>query len=71
MSERVEASFEQSLERIRALVSELESGELSLEQSIQSHRECSALIEHARRLIADAELRVRVLSESPESNDAE
>lgn len=71
MSEQIEASFEQALERIRGMVTELESGELSLEQSVQSYRDCSAMIDHARGLIADAEFRVRVLSETDESEDAE
>lgn len=63
MSEKNEQSFEQSLERIREIVGELEGGELSLEDSIQQFREGSTLIDHARKLIADAELRVKVLSD--------
>lgn len=56
-------TFEESLERIREVVTQLESGELNLEESITAFREGSALLEHARTLIADAELRVRVLTE--------
>lgn len=56
-------TFEESLERIREVVTQLESGELNLEESITAFREGSALLEHARALIADAELRVRVLTE--------
>ena len=63
MSEQKEQTFEQSLERIREIVGDLEGGELSLEDSIQQFREGSTLIDHARKLIADAELRVKVLSE--------
>lgn len=61
------STFEQSLERIREIVTELESGELSLEDSISKFREGSTLLDHARRLIADAELRVRVLADEAEA----
>lgn len=59
-------SFEQSLERIREIVGKLEGGELSLEDSIEQFREGSTLIDHARKLITDAELRVKVLTEEAE-----
>lgn len=59
-------SFEESLERIRTIVTELESGHLSLEDSIEKYRDGSSLIEHTRKLIADAELRISELSSSPE-----
>lgn len=55
-------SFEESLESIRAIVTELESGQLSLEDSIEKYRAGSRLIEHTRKLIADAELRITELS---------
>ena len=67
MSEKNDQTFEQSLERIREIVVGLEGGELSLEDSIQQFREGSTLIDHARKLIADAELRVKVLSEEAEA----
>lgn len=63
MTEKNEQTFEQSLERIREIVTKLEGGELNLEDSINQFREGSALIDHARKLIADAELRVKVLNE--------
>lgn len=69
MNEQNEQTFEQSLERIREIVTELEGGDVSLEESIQQFREGSTLIDHARKLIADAELRVKVLNELPEESD--
>lgn len=71
MSEKNEQTFEQSLERIREIVGELEGGELSLEDSIQQFREGSTLIDNARALIADAELRVKVLSEEAAVTETE
>lgn len=63
MPKHADATFEESLERIRAIVDDLESGELSLDDSIEKFREGSALLGHARKLINEAELRVRVLTE--------
>lgn len=55
-------SFEESLEKIRTIVTELESGQLSLEESIEKYRDGSKLIEHTRQLIAEAELRITELA---------
>lgn len=63
MNKELDATFEESLEQIRTLVDQLEGGELSLEDSIDKFREGSALLDHARKLINEAEMRVRVLSE--------
>lgn len=71
MKKKTEQSFEESLARIREIVIELESGELSLEDSIGQFREGSTLIDHARKLIADAELRVRVLTEEAQAAEIE
>lgn len=71
MKKKTEQSFEESLARIREIVIELESGELSLEDSIGQFREGSTLIDHARKLIADAELRVRVLTEEAQASEIE
>lgn len=60
-------SFEDALEKIRAIVLELESGSLSLEDSIERYRDGSTLIEHTRKLIADAELRISELSRGDEA----
>ena len=71
MKKKTEQSFEESLARIREIVIELESGELSLEDSIGQFREGSTLIDHARKLIAEAELRVRVLTEEAQAAEIE
>lgn len=71
MSEKNEQTFEQSLERIREIVADLEGGELNLEDSIQQFREGSTLIDHSRKLIADAEMRVKVLTEEAEAGEPE
>ena len=63
MNEQLDTTFEESLEQIRTLVEQLEAGELSLEDSIDKFREGSTLVDHARKLISEAEMRVRVLTD--------
>ena len=56
-------TFEETIEKIREIVNDLEGGQLSLEDSIEKYREGSKLIEHTRQLIADAELRISELGD--------
>lgn len=56
-------TFEAALERIRAIVTELESGDLSLDDSIRRFKDGSELLESARKMIAEAELRITVLTD--------
>jgi exodeoxyribonuclease VII small subunit len=62
VEKRDEMTFEETIEKIRVIVGDLEGGQLSLEDSIERYREGSKLIEHTRRLIADAEVRISELS---------
>lgn len=71
MPEPADATFEECLERIRAIVEDLEGGELSLDESIEKFRQGSALLGHARKLISEAELRVRVLTEDEDTPELE
>jgi exodeoxyribonuclease VII small subunit len=63
MNEEMDTTFEEALEQIRTLVEQLEAGELSLEDSIDKFRVGSTLVDHARKLISEAEMRVRVLTD--------
>ncbi|NOZ07405.1 MAG: exodeoxyribonuclease VII small subunit [FCB group bacterium] len=53
--------FESSFQRLNEIVSVLESGSASLEQSLQLFEEGMKLIEFSRKQLADAEERVRTL----------
>jgi len=64
-------SFEEALERIREIVTKLENGNLTLEESIATYQEGSKLIEQCRRLIANAELRITQLSAPSGEDDAQ
>ncbi len=56
--------FEQALSELEAVVEQLESGELSLEQSLQRFERGIALTRACQRSLAEAEQRVKVLMET-------
>ncbi len=53
--------FETALQQLEEIVARLERGGLSLEESLELYRRGKALLEHCRRLLAEAELKVKVL----------
>ena len=54
-------SFEKSLEKLEGLVKRLESGELSLEDSIQAFEEGVRLAQHCGKKLDQAEKKVEIL----------
>lgn len=56
-----EPGFEQILARLREVVIRLESGELSLEQSLAVYEEGVQLARRGQQLLATAEKRVEIL----------
>jgi exodeoxyribonuclease VII small subunit len=65
MSDPGDPSFEQALARLEELVRQLESGELALEDSLARFEEGVALVKLCQRRLADAELRLSQLEETP------
>ena len=61
-----EQSFEQQLEQLEALVTRMESGDLSLEASLQAFEQGVQLTRNCQQLLNEAEQRVSRLQESPE-----
>jgi len=56
--------FEQALSALEALVEKLESGELSLEESLMHFERGIALTRACQKSLADAEQRVKVLMQT-------
>jgi exodeoxyribonuclease VII small subunit len=56
-----ELGFDHILARLREVVQRLESGELSLEQSLQVYEEGVQLARRGQQLLATAEKRVEIL----------
>ncbi|MCO5224472.1 MAG: exodeoxyribonuclease VII small subunit [Thermomicrobiales bacterium] len=68
MAQEPDLTFEAALERIREIVTQLESGDLSLDDSIRRFKDGSELLESARKMIAEAELRITVLTDEDGDN---
>ena len=59
-------SFEQALERLETIVSELEGGELTLEQSLARYEEGMRLSQRLSRTLDEAEKRIERLTKEGE-----
>ncbi|UPG84873.1 exodeoxyribonuclease VII small subunit [Luteibacter aegosomatis] len=63
------AEFEHSLDELEQLVTRMEGGELSLDESLKSFERGIGLYRHCQTALEQAELRVRLLLD-PESPDS-
>jgi exodeoxyribonuclease VII small subunit len=57
-------SFEKSLEELQAIVKRLESGELSLEDSLKAFESGVQLVRQCQEVLTSAEKRVQLLSQN-------
>ena len=60
-------TFESGMEELEALVSQLESGEMSLEDSFKAYERAIELKNSLNALLDEGDKRIRVLTESGES----
>ena len=65
------AHFEQSLEELEQLVEKMETGEMSLEQSLSAYERGVGLYRQCQQALEQAELRVRLLSDPAQPDAAE
>lgn len=64
-----DVSFEAALAELEGLVEKMETGELSLEQSLAAFERGVRLTRHCQAALQAAELKVKVLTESGELTD--
>ncbi|WP_221795853.1 exodeoxyribonuclease VII small subunit [Oceanobacter mangrovi] len=64
MSEKQSFNFEQSLAELESLVEKMESGALTLEQSLGAFEQGVRLTRACQQALTDAEQKVRLLTES-------
>ncbi|MEJ2721104.1 MAG: exodeoxyribonuclease VII small subunit [bacterium] len=57
------SGFEESMEKLEAIVDELEKGNFTLDESIAKFEEGLKLGKHCRELLEKAEKRIKVLAE--------
>ncbi len=62
-------SFEESLQRLEALVMQLERGEQSLEESMKLFAEGTTLVSHCQSQLKAAEMQVEVLLKSADGSE--
>ena len=60
-------SFEDALKMLEQLISALEKGELSLEESLRKFKEGMELTRHCRKLLTDADYQVEMILQSGET----
>ena len=57
----VAPSFERALAELEAIVARMETGELSLEQSLAAYKRGAALLQYCQTVLKDAEQQVKIL----------
>lgn len=63
--------FEQALAELEDLVERMESGELSLEESLASFEKGVALTRNCQKALSEAEQKVRILTDNTPDADTE
>ena len=66
MSDINELSFETAFEELETIVAKLESGELTLEESVTNYERGRKLSDHCQAILDKAELRVNQLTDKGE-----
>lgn len=61
-----EMSFEQAIEMLTGIVDKIESGQVSLADSLEQYERGMALIKHCRGILLDAERRIEEIAEDQE-----
>ena len=61
-------TFEEGLEKLEKLISNLEKGELTLEESLHKFQEGMKLTRHCRNLLTEAEYRVEMILQDGETD---
>ncbi len=54
-------NFQETLKQIEEIVSSIESGELSLDESLKRYEECKALIKKVNEALEEAEQKVSLI----------
>ena len=62
MAEEKKLKFEQALAKLEQIVSEIEEGKVSLEESIAKYAEGIGLVKHCRKILDAAEQKIQLLA---------
>ena len=64
----MDMNYEQSVKRLEEIVSTLESGNLSLDDSLKLYEEGAVLSENCRKMLSQAKLKIKNINEVAEDD---
>lgn len=64
-------SFEQAIESLTEIVEKIETGQVSLTESLQQYEKGMATIKHCRKILLDAEKRIEQIAENDADDEPE
>lgn len=64
----MDMNYEQSVKRLEEIVSTLESGNLSLDDSLKLYEEGAVLSENCRKMLSQAKLKIKNINEVAEND---
>ena len=65
-NETLDISFEQAIEDLTGIVNKIETGQVSLAESLEQYEKGMAMIKHCRGILLDAEKRIEQIAENQE-----
>ena len=70
-SETLDVSFEQAIEDLTGIVNKIETGQVSLAESLEQYEKGMAMIKHCRGILLDAEKRIEQIAENEEQEETD
>jgi exodeoxyribonuclease VII small subunit len=64
-------SFEKSLEELEEIVNDLEAGEVGLDESLKKFEKGVSIYKDCKKLLGDAEKKIKILTENLKEEDFE
>ena len=64
-------SFEAAIKELTGIVSQIEQGQIALQDSLQQYEKGMGLIKHCRTILQEAEKRIEKISQPQEEPEAE
>lgn len=68
-NEILDLSFEQAIESLTGIVDKIETGQVSLAESLEQYEKGMAMIKHCRGILLDAEKRIEQIAENEEQEE--
>jgi exodeoxyribonuclease VII small subunit len=70
-NETLGISFEQAIEDLTGIVNKIETGQVSLAESLEQYEKGMAMIKHCRSILLDAEKRIEQVAENEEQEETD